>query len=398
MLTHMELFAGAGGMALGFQSQPGQYRTQLLVDNDRTAATTWRRNRPKVPYSIRDLSRARGRELLELSGLRAGELDVLTAGPPCQGFSRAGQRLADDPRNALLFHTVDLVAEMRPRVVVIENVPQLAYEDGLHVDELELALDRAGYESHVEIVDAWRYGVPQLRRRAFVFATLKREGLVPERLVPTSSSSETFTAQTLIRAAQAGEPLCPPGLSVEDAIGDLPSLEPGAGTEAARYDAPVSTAYQCARRRNARVLFNHASRKHTPAFVERLKQIPEGGRNLDLPHEQRFGGSNDYFSQAYGRLHRGGIAQTITTFFQNPGSGRFIHYSDHRGLTVREAARFQSFDDTFFFTGTASEQMRQVGNAVPVLLAQAVAAAIAQVLVAGRPVGPPALVGLQQGL
>jgi DNA (cytosine-5)-methyltransferase 1 len=108
---------------------------------------------------------------------------------------------------------------------------------------------------------------------------------------------------------------------------------------------------------------------------KKLKKIPEGGSNQDLDGRSRFdrGREIKYLSQAYGRLHRHGIAQTITANFSNPGSGRFIHYREHRSITVREAARFQGFDDTFIFCGQRQEQQRQVGNAVPPLLARALA-------------------------
>jgi DNA (cytosine-5)-methyltransferase 1 len=131
-----------------------------------------------------------------------------------------------------------------------------------------------------------------------------------------------------------------------------------------------------ARRKGSRILANHSARVHDEEFIEKkLKKIPEGGSNQDLDGRRRFdrGREIKYLSQAYGRLHRHGIAQTITAHFSNPGSGRFTHYRDHRSITVREAARFQSFDDNFVFCGLPIEQQRQVGNAVPPLLARAIA-------------------------
>lgn len=140
------------------------------------------------------------------------------------------------------------------------------------------------------------------------------------------------------------------------------------------YHADAFTDYQRARRGTASILFNHRSRTHSTAMVKKMAMIPEGGRNQELADEQRLrSAEGEYFSQAYARLHRHGIAQTITTYFHNPGSGRFTHYEDLRALTVREAARFQSFDDNFILTGKLEQQMRHVGNAVPVLLAKAIA-------------------------
>lgn len=191
------------------------------------------------------------------------------------------------------------------------------------------------------------------------------------RRFPSGHEWERFTARDLIRAAESGEPLCPPGLSVEEAIGDLPSIRAGGGKEAMGYAGEPISDYQRARRGGAKILFNHRARDHSRAMLTKMEMIPEGGRNQELADEQRLRSTEgEYFSQAYARLHRHGIAQTITTYFHNPGSGRFTHYRELRALSVREAARIQSFDDDFIFIGKAEQQMRHVGNAVPVLLAQ----------------------------
>lgn len=188
---------------------------------------------------------------------------------------------------------------------------------------------------------------------------------------PAGSDGERFYARELIRAAEAGEPICPPGLTVLEAIGDLPSIPAGGGEEAMPYSDAPSSAYQQARRGTASILFNHRSRSHSTSMLEKMAMIPEGGRNQELDDLQRLRSTEgEYFSQAYARLHRHGIAQAITTYFHNPGSGRFTHHRDLRALTVREAARFQSFDDSLMFLGGAEQQMRHVGNAAPVLLAK----------------------------
>ncbi len=301
---------------------------------------------------------------------------MLTAGPPCQGLSKVGPRQLNDPRNALLRHTAELIGELRPKIAVIENVPALGEPGaGSLFDELAEALWKAGYgDLDPRVLEAWRFGVPQLRRRLFVLAIRDDiEPAVDERL-PTGQEGEVFTAQDLIRAAEVGEPMGPPGLSVKDAIGDLPSIPAGGGAEAMSYDAAPTSPFQEARRGSSDILFNHRARSHSKQMLEKMAMIAEGGRNQDLTDKKRLRSADgEYFSQAYGRLHRHGIAQTITTCFHNPGSGRFTHYEDLRALTVREAARIQSFDDSFMFIGGAEQQMRHVGNAVPVLLAKAIA-------------------------
>lgn len=370
----MDLFAGVGGFSLGFEAT-GRYRTALMVDSDHSAALTFKRNRPRARYWPKDLSGVTGEELLETAQLAPEEVDVLTAGPPCQGLSKVGARQLDDPRNQLLKHTAELIGATRPKLAIIENVPALWWDEHSELfTELSEALNHEGYDLDMQVLEAWRFGVPQLRRRLFILATRDDIEHGSAARFPEGHIWDRFTARDLIRAAEAGEPLCPPGLSVEEAIGDLPVIPAGGGKEAMAYsDEPISE-YQRARRGEADILFNHRARSHSPAMVKKMKMIAEGGRNQELADEKRLRSADgEYFSQAYARLHRHGIAQTITTYFQNPGSGRFIHYRDLRALSVREAARFQSFNDDFMFTGRFEQQMRHVGNAVPVLLAERLA-------------------------
>jgi len=380
-LIHVDLFSGVGGFTLGSEAT-GRYRTVLMVDSDYSAALTFKRNRPQARYWPKDLSKVTGGELLETAGLEPEQIDVLTAGPPCQGLSKVGTRQLDDPRNELLKHTAELIGELRPKLAIIENVPALWWEEhGELFIELADALDGEGYNLDMEVLEAWRFGVPQLRRRLFILATREDIDYGSAKRFPSGQEWERFTARDLIRAAENGEPLCPPSLSVEEAIGDLPSIPAGGGKEAMGYAGEPISDYQRARRGKMDILFNHRSRDHSPAILKKMEMIPEGGRNQELADEQRLRSTEgEYFSQAYARLHHQGIAQTITTYFHNPGSGRFTHYRDLRALSVREAARFQSFNDDFMFIGKAEQQMRHVGNAVPVLLAQQLVDHVADLL------------------
>jgi len=388
-LTHIDLFSGVGGFTLGFEST-GMYETRLLADSDRSAAETFKRNRPRVPFWPKDLSRVEADELLGLIKLRAGDLDVLTAGPPCQGLSKIGPRQLDDKRNLLLRHTCELIDAVKPKLAIIENVPSLFWDGQSQLfEELSDMLHRSGYAPIPEILEAWRYGVPQLRRRLFILV-VRDDIAASSEPFPEGDQSLQIKAQDLIKAAEADDPQCPRGLSVEEAIGDLPSIPAGGGAEAVQYQSVGALSdYQRARRARASLLFNHRARSHSPGMLKKMAMIPEGGSNQELPDNQRLRADPDreYFSQAYGRLHRHGIAQTITTFFHNPGSGRFTHYRDLRALTVREAARFQSFDDNYIFIGKAEQQMRHVGNAVPVLLSRALALKCAEIL-AGDAINP----------
>ncbi len=149
-------------------------------------------------------------------------------------------------------------------------------------------------------------------------------------------------------------------------------MKAGQSADGQTYPAPAETRYQAERRKGSIAIFNHIARSHSKEFLRKIGRIRPGKGNADLPDGERF--SDNYYSQAYARLHARGIGYTITANFRNPGSGRFTHYRDKRSLTVREAARLQSFDDRFIFYGYESDQERHVGNAVPPLVAEALAA------------------------
>jgi DNA (cytosine-5)-methyltransferase 1 len=259
-------------------------------------------------------------------------------------------------------------------MILIENVKNIYHcNGGRFLREVFEILACMGYLAKARLINAHEFGVPQIRERIFIAALRADRGTSIVEF-PKGKYPPIWFARALVD--DEGEPspeILTPYVSVDDAIGDLPSLEPG--QKANRYDASRYTDYQYARRRAATFLHNHEARKHSSQFVEKLERIKPGGSNRDLDDDVRFDKDRlkEYFSQAYGRLHADGIAYTITTHFQNPGSGRFIHYRDLRALTVREAARLQGFDDTFVICGSNEEQMEQVGNAVPPILARALA-------------------------
>lgn len=168
-LIHVDLFAGVGGFTLGFEASC-RYRTALMADSDYSAALTFKRHHPGARYWNKDLRHVTGEEILELAKAERGGIDVLTAGPPCQGLSKIGSRQLDDPRNELLNHTAELIAEMQPRLAIIENVPPLAWDGhGPLFEEVAEALCSQGYsDPRYRVLEAWRFGVPQLRRRAII--------------------------------------------------------------------------------------------------------------------------------------------------------------------------------------------------------------------------------------
>ena len=208
--------------------------------------------------------------------------------------------------------------------------------------------------------------MPQIRRRAFVVALRSDLGITDFEF-PEGQFDSLDIGCDSHTAAKAWQRF----VSVEDAIGDLPELAAGDSFDGRPYPDDARTCYQRSRREGAIALFNHVARGHSREFLDKISSIKPGQGNAQLPHGERF--SDNYFSQAYARLHPRGIGFTITANFRNPGSGRFTHYRDNRSITVREAARLQSFDDRFIFYGCDRDQERHVGNAVPPLLASALA-------------------------
>ena len=355
------------------------FEPMLLVDWNAPARETQLRNYPKTRYLHTDVGALSAKQVLDAAQTNGRTLDALIGGPPCQGFSRLNKstrRMLEDPRNALYKKFLELVRELRPRMVLIENVPNLLdFDGGKYRDETIQFFADYSYDVKAEVVSANEYGVPQLRKRAFIVA-LRRDLELGKFDFPKGNFPPLRAAREVNAAVHGEEDVffSLPFVSVEEAISDLPALQ--AGQDVIAYTSAPFSDYQAARRKGARFLANHFAREHTEEFIEKkLKKIPEGGSNQDLDGRSRFdrGREIKYLSQAYGRLHRHGIAGTITAHFANPGSGRFLHYRDHRSITVREAARFQSFDDTFVFSGQHAEQQRQVGNAVPPLLAHAFA-------------------------
>lgn len=396
----IELFAGIGGVAQGFE-RSGRFETVLLTDSDLAARDTFIENFPGRAYLRRKIQWLTTRDVLDAADGRA--IVGLVGCPPCQGFSAAGLRDAADPRNGLLAHFFRLLQALRPAFFVMENVPGV-----LEFELLKRSLVRAdsGYRMWRGPLNAALFGLPQTRQRAIVIGYRHDLEIVPtppppthfgRRVVfdyrekrlrrPTEKSAEALlgTSPEIIawnRARNSGDRWLKRAaqlanlIVVEDAIGDLPPAGDDDGPAA--YGGPGSAYASCLR---AAEVTNHRRWRHGAELLARLADVPEGGGLLD-----RHGRSlaRPYFSQAYARLHRRGLARTITTNFHNPGSGRFLHYAALRTLSVREAARLQGFPDSFTFIGHQGVQERLVGNAFPIPLAERLARHIAAQLGASR--------------
>lgn len=351
--TLIDLFSGCGGMSSGFNR--ADFQTLSAVEIDAEISNTFKKNHPTAKIFNQDIKEIISTDLL----VGQKSVDVIVGGPPCQGFSMAGKRIRnkgeflDDQRNQLFKEFYRVVRELRPKIFIMENVPGiLSMNDGAIKDTICDLFQVEGYSTSIKVLLAADYGVPQLRKRAFFIGTSL--GIDPETLFPDTTHGNKNV----------------PYVSIEEAIFDLPFINQGEGIYETIYDKPPTSAYQKVMRRNSTRLFNHVAPKHTESVVEILKLIKEGQRMADLPKKFH---TKSVHSGAYGRLKRDLPSYTITTRFDTPPVGRVTHPVLNRALTPREAARIQSFDDNFIFLGTKTSIGKQIGNAVPPLLAFAVA-------------------------
>lgn len=386
----VDVFSGAGGLALGWlRAAEGRGEFVAAIDGDGTLERIYGQNYPTTKFIQHTFAAAPDpdgeRRLAEEAGLGAGDVDVLLAGPPCQTLSAAGKR-QDHPDNRLVFRVCDLVRTLRPRVVVIENVPQFGHiHDGRLLGRVRVQLTKAGYTTDALALNATAYGVPQIRVRCFVIG-VRRELLSEsphaqlKHLRPPPTHSAVWSPNR--PTGQPASPILGHALrlppSVEDALDDLPPLAVGEGDEEGLLTVEPTNPYQAFLRRGQQAVFNHVATKHSPETVAALAAIKPGETPQSIPgHPLR---RKVYFRSAYARLDPRWVAPTMTTQTHNPGSGRFTHYRDDRVLTVREVARLQSFPDSFRFFGFSEVQRRHVGNAVPPLLSEALARSLMLVI------------------
>lgn len=345
----IDLFAGCGGLSKGFMD--AGFDVIVGVDNDQAALNTFAKNHNGAVAMKADLSRQETfDEIRKIAGER--EIDVVIAGPPCQGFSLTGPRNFDDERNKLYLAVIEIVKQYKPKAFIIENVPGMATLYGGQIkDEIIRRFKRMGYNIECDILCAADYGVPQIRKR-LIFMGIRKDIGKPEfpKIQFTSDNYRTC----------------------RDAISDLPSLEDDLGAEEASYSQAPVTEYQKLMRGNCSVLYNHSGTNHTQMVKDTIAHVPEGGNYKDLPEGW---GESRKFHMAWTRLNGYAPARTVDTGHRN-----LFHYQYNRVPTVRESARIQSFPDDFIFTGTKTQQCRQVGNAVPPLLGQALGKAVSEII------------------
>lgn len=364
-LRAVDLFAGAGGMSHGL-GRAG-FRLVSAVEADPQAADTYAAAHPGTVLLGRDVTTVGGAELTPRLRSR---LDLLAAGPPCQGFSMKGPRRSDHPGNAMLAQVVRLAAELQPRAVLVENVTGLtSLAGGYYFDRLVTSLERialgAGgrYDVQYAVLDAAQHGAPQRRRRLFIVAT------------------EPGVAWAWPEQPDGGV------LTLWDAIGDLPAASLGVGDTAPYPPHATYSPYAAALRGDCPRLLNHHTKRLEATRQLRLAALGPGQDRRHLPEELAAGGHES----KYRRLRANAPSPTLTAHMGKDLSD-FIHPHEQRTLTVREAARVQGFPDRVEFLGSQAAQFRQVGNAVPVPLAYALGQSLARALRARRPAPPPVVV------
>ncbi|ELH0878481.1 TPA: DNA cytosine methyltransferase [Vibrio cholerae] len=342
----IDLFAGAGGMSLG-ASNAG-IDVQVVVELDKHAAQTYLLNhKPKAGFYNGDIKHFDKIELVNAKN----EPTVLFGGPPCQGFSTSNQktRNVNNSNNWLFEEFLRVIRLYNPEWVVFENVKGiLETEQGKFAKAVIASLQLLGYKCEEDILNASDYGVPQKRDRYFIVASR----VVQNFSFPSKTTNSPVT--------------------VADAIQDLPKLDNGANVCTRLYkSAPVSSFSKLMRKGvSGNLCTNNLVTRNSPLIVERYSHIPQGGNWENIPEDLmcNYKDKSRCHTGIYKRLRSDMPSVVIGNYRKN----MLIHPIENRGLSVREAARIQSFPDTFRFTGSIGFQQQQVGNAVPPLLSESI--------------------------
>lgn len=385
-MKSVDLFAGAGGLSCGLK----QSGFESLLANELVAqyAETYKLNHPKTEVIVGDVRQVCELDLLKRLGVSEGEIDLVAGGPPCQGFSiNAPIRSLDDERNHLFKDFLRVVSAIKPKAVLIENVPGIvSLGKGTVVQQIYGELEALGYKVKHRILFAGHYGVPQMRFRTVFIGIREYKGEIcfPEPEFSARAVANFTGAQELcISTPPLFYQHLKPQVTVDDALSDLPEIDNGQFASPEDYAAPPNNDFQKYLRKNCTKLTAHHCAKIAEVNLERLKFIPQGGSWRDIPFDLLPAGlkrarRSDH-TKRYGRLHPDSLCSTVLTKC-DPHWGSFFHPTQDRVISVREAARIQSFPDSYLFTGSITQQYEQIGNAVPPLLGKAIGDEILKML------------------
>lgn len=382
--TAVDLFSGAGGASRGLTL--AGFDLRLAADISPACGLTHQANLPGqfLVGDLRDIDRDK---VLSTAGISPGQLDLLFAGPPCQGFSMIGTRVVWDERNNLFREVLRLVRDLLPRCVVIENVPGLVtFARGAYLRAILQGLADAGYSAACAELLAAHYGAPQMRWRLIIIGW--RSDLdIPAGYGFPAPSASTGSIGDLLPNCTISEQETRGFVTTQEAIGDLPAI--AAGEQTSSYVGPPQGTYQRSMRDGLHdELYNHYAARLSAVNLARIACLKPGQDWRDLPDELLPGSMRRALRKDHTRRYRrmtwDGIPRSVITRFRDPKSGEYTHPDQDRTISIREAARLQGFPDRFIFHGDRSSQYEQVGNAVPVHLARAIALQI-QRCFAGHP-------------
>lgn len=383
-LKVLDTFAGAGGFSLGFEM--AGYEVIGAIETDAWATETFAFNHPDAIVIKKNIEELTDKELLDNFG--ALKPDVVLGGPPCQGFSICNKNNGDpkDPRNSLFEEFVRVGKILKPKLMIMENVPNLAKakteDKELVLDIIKSELRNLGYYVYSDILEAVNYGVPQIRKRVFVVASLM------ELENPFPKPTHTIDKNDLFSSALKITP------TLWDAISDLPEINAREGAEEMDYTNKAHSDFQKQARKGSKKLHNHLAMKHSKRMIERFESMECGQSGSDVPDhlkpiKRNSNGvvSDKVYDQNNRRMHADRPCHTIAASFY----ANFVHPFKHRNFTAREGARIQTFPDSYVFKGKPTVvshkllaregrtdekylcQYNQIGNAVPPMLAKAVA-------------------------
>jgi DNA (cytosine-5)-methyltransferase 1 len=338
-LTYVDLFSGVGGMTLGFEREG--FENIFSIDFDKTICQTYKKNFPNHILIEKDIKNLTEKEILELT--KGKEVDIIFGGTPCQGFSMAGnigRSFIDDPRNHLFKEFARVVSILKPKFFIIENVARVYnHNKGKTRKEIISLFKKLGYEIECKVLNSANYGVPQVRNRVFFIGNrLHLKNKFPEKTY--DKHTQTTISNQKIKHWR----------TIKEAIDDLPKLDSGESSN----------------------IPNHEAMSHSEQMLNKMSYVSNGGSRHQIPENLR-PKSGDV--RKYIKYNADEPSICITGDMR-----KVFHYSQNRALSVRELARIQSFPDDFIFVGSKMSQQQQVGNAVPPLMAQAIAKTIKEEL------------------
>ncbi|MPM27020.1 Modification methylase BspRI [bioreactor metagenome] len=361
----IDLFAGVGGLSYGF-AHDEEFKIVAANEILKPMAIAYGLNHPNVRIYNKDIKDFSLADLTNDLGLYKEDIDIVVGGPPCQAYSTVGKRLLDDPRGKLFQEYFRILAELKPKLFVFENVKGLlSMQGGSLLKHIIILFESLGYHVQWKVLNAADFGAPQIRERVIIVGTLENK--------PFKFPKPTHYDAKITKVHKTG---LKPYVTLGEAIGDLTII--GNGEVGTEYCMVPQNDYQKLMRENAPdKIMDHDTPKNNDKLVKIMMALPDGGSPKDLPEDIR---PSSGFANTYCKLWWDRPSTTITRNLGCPSSSRCIHPKSPRSLSTREGARIQGFPDNYLFYGNRSEKNLQIGNAVPTFLSIALKNSVKQFL------------------